>query len=59
MTDPLTTAAITSKIADVGYAKLPIQDDKLAWVVLLVGCMLAVAIWGAAQVIADAIRERK
>jgi hypothetical protein len=60
MTDPLTTAAITaSKIADVSYAKLLIQDDKLAWVILLVGFMLTCAIYGGASIIVDAIKAKR
>jgi len=36
---------------------LLIQDDKLSLMVMLGSCMLACAIWGAALVIAKAIRE--
>ena len=38
---------------------LPIQDERVALAVILGCCMLSCAIWGAAYVIATAIKEKR
>ena len=59
MTDPVTQVYNVAQAVAPERVMLFVRDEKLAVAVLGVGFMLTCAIWGAANIIASAIREKR